>query len=709
MRSKNTLLRLTVLLSLLLVPAALLADYRDDFKKGVSAFEEKKWGEAAAFFRSAVSENPTESNEKVRISGTFREEYLPHYWLGMALYNLGDPDGARDALAKSVEQGFLQRNRRQWRDAEPVVAELGAGAGGGDDIAEPLGRARTQIAAASSARRQLDTLLGNRAMLDVATASGLADEWRRLSSRVDALSGELTRLEQAGDAAGLNDLAQRAASLQTESGSLESRVEQAAGQRFDEDFRSAESALSGGDHARARELVAAMLALRPGDARAVALGDRIASAEAAPAEVPASDRVADLVAQAEEVLVAGDAAGASRLLDQAAELAPRDGRIGALRRRVEAAQLRPAQQAGGARRSLRDLPQDLQDMVDRGDLRGAEAALRSAEAEHGTDDPTVAGSRRQLETARRLIDLEDQAGTALAAGDLDTARRRIDEVLEEEPARASAVELRDRIVETASAADDSRAETSQVAAAPRERPSAPADATSTDPAPAAADEVAEAVDGGGAASPVAPEEAGGGVSMLLVVLVVALLAVGGFFGYRFVSKGKASGAVAAVGAEKVAAKAAPAPAPAPPQPQAKSKPAKAKSAQAPGKGKQRQKQKRQKQQKPKPQQKQQKPAPPPPSLAELTIDALPWARVDSIESASGAKDVLAKPDFTPLALQLPEGRYKVSMSRNGSSKVRDVEVSATGSNHVVEVFEELSPGAYLADAGLGSASDPRSS
>ncbi len=85
----------------------------DAFRAGLEARTGRKWQETAAQMRRAIQSNPQESSRKVRsgIGGLLRQggtEYLPHYFLGEALFNLDDCAGAVDAWSKSEQQGAIR-------------------------------------------------------------------------------------------------------------------------------------------------------------------------------------------------------------------------------------------------------------------------------------------------------------------------------------------------------------------------------------------------------------------------------------------------------------------------------------------------------------------------------------------------------------------------------------------------------------------------
>jgi len=91
--------------------APALADYKESYRKGIEAVDRKQWAEVARRMGEALAEQPREG-EKVKLYGLRFETYLPHFFLGLALSNTGDCDGAIKAFAASEEQGAIRGTSR---------------------------------------------------------------------------------------------------------------------------------------------------------------------------------------------------------------------------------------------------------------------------------------------------------------------------------------------------------------------------------------------------------------------------------------------------------------------------------------------------------------------------------------------------------------------------------------------------------------------
>lgn len=103
-----------VLLCSVVCPAAALAQ-DEAFRRGLDARGDRNWKATATQMRAAIESDAKESTRKVG-SGLLRAfgqgmEYLPHYFLGEALFNLQDCVGAVEQWAISEQQAAVQERK----------------------------------------------------------------------------------------------------------------------------------------------------------------------------------------------------------------------------------------------------------------------------------------------------------------------------------------------------------------------------------------------------------------------------------------------------------------------------------------------------------------------------------------------------------------------------------------------------------------------
>jgi tetratricopeptide (TPR) repeat protein len=128
--------RLALVLAIALpVLAAAPEKWAEAYNRGIAAVRAHNYAAAADDLQRAINEMPSESG-----AARTRNEiitYVPHFWLGIAKYNLGDIDGSLREFKTSEEQGVVQSTQyyaqlREWvaraqaqtkRDAEASAAD----------------------------------------------------------------------------------------------------------------------------------------------------------------------------------------------------------------------------------------------------------------------------------------------------------------------------------------------------------------------------------------------------------------------------------------------------------------------------------------------------------------------------------------------------------------------------------------------------------
>lgn len=126
-RPARAVLLVALVLAVGCLAGRLLAqDAADSYQAGLDAFARKDFGAAAEAFRQAIRREPSEQR-RLHISGTFfHEYYVPHFFLGLALKELGDGPGARAELLLSRGQGLVSQHPTYGPRLAAAVSELDA-------------------------------------------------------------------------------------------------------------------------------------------------------------------------------------------------------------------------------------------------------------------------------------------------------------------------------------------------------------------------------------------------------------------------------------------------------------------------------------------------------------------------------------------------------------------------------------------------------
>jgi len=100
--------RALVAICLLLVTASGSAAEKwwEAYNRGVKAVHAKQYDEAVSALQQSLAAMPNESGA-ARV-GNQAIVYVPHFWLGVAKFNLGDTDGALREWKTSEAQGAVQ-------------------------------------------------------------------------------------------------------------------------------------------------------------------------------------------------------------------------------------------------------------------------------------------------------------------------------------------------------------------------------------------------------------------------------------------------------------------------------------------------------------------------------------------------------------------------------------------------------------------------
>jgi len=151
--------RSALLLLLVAFPAAAAEKWVEAYNRGVNQVRTSSFQAGAQSLQQAIAEVPQE-NASARVRDQIFT-YTPHFWLGIARLNLGDPDGALREWRISEEQGAIQNT--------PYFAQL----------RDLIGRANSEKqkraeGAATPSKQEANGAIGRAlsAQMDAVTAGG---------------------------------------------------------------------------------------------------------------------------------------------------------------------------------------------------------------------------------------------------------------------------------------------------------------------------------------------------------------------------------------------------------------------------------------------------------------------------------------------------------------------------------------------------------
>jgi hypothetical protein len=94
------------------------ADFKSDYSDGIKAADKANWANTRAKMQSAIAAEPN-PQARVRLYGMVFSAYIPHYYLALAAFKMGDCAGATAALNNGAHQAFM----RQAKGVEDQLAQ----------------------------------------------------------------------------------------------------------------------------------------------------------------------------------------------------------------------------------------------------------------------------------------------------------------------------------------------------------------------------------------------------------------------------------------------------------------------------------------------------------------------------------------------------------------------------------------------------------
>ncbi|HVG24891.1 MAG TPA: hypothetical protein VND45_12100 [Thermoanaerobaculia bacterium] len=159
-------MRRSLALALLLVASDAFGaeKWLESYNKGVEAVNARRYAEAVPLLQSAIVARPMEATE-LKVSMTIVAAYTPHFWMGIAKFNVGEIDAALREWRISEEQGAIARTPyysrlKDWvarAQTEKQLQAEKAASGPKKNASAAIGRAvELQVAALTSGGDRTD-------------------------------------------------------------------------------------------------------------------------------------------------------------------------------------------------------------------------------------------------------------------------------------------------------------------------------------------------------------------------------------------------------------------------------------------------------------------------------------------------------------------------------------------------------------------------
>jgi hypothetical protein len=179
---RRALLLLTVL-ALVALPMSGDDGWGDYYKRGLNAVKSQDWATVKASMESAITLKPAAQKPARWKNETLT--YVPHFYLGVALFQLGDVDAALEAFRVSESQGVIQKSEL-WRDQRRWEAEAQKAKG------------RSAIEAVSDDRKAAENAISSAMIAQAGAVGAGADRSEDFQKATRLMSDATAALDKAG-------------------------------------------------------------------------------------------------------------------------------------------------------------------------------------------------------------------------------------------------------------------------------------------------------------------------------------------------------------------------------------------------------------------------------------------------------------------------------------------------------------------------------
>ena len=164
--------------------AAAAEKWLDNYNRGVAAVNGRNYKAGADALAQAIGERPTEATS-VRVGNQIIAVYTPHFFLGIAKFNLGDVDGALREWRVSEEQGVITRTE-YYSNLKDWVARA------------QTEKQRNAVAAASGSKKSADVAISRALSLQVEALSAGGDRTESYRNAQRKLQEAMSQFQKAG-------------------------------------------------------------------------------------------------------------------------------------------------------------------------------------------------------------------------------------------------------------------------------------------------------------------------------------------------------------------------------------------------------------------------------------------------------------------------------------------------------------------------------
>lgn len=174
-----------ILAILLFATSAFAAEkWLEAYNRGVTAVNGGKYKAGEDALRQAITERPNEGTS-IRVGNQIIAVYTPHFFMGIAKFNLGDVDGALREWRISEEQGVITRTE-YYSNLKDWVARA------------QTEKQRNAVAAATTSKKSADAAISRALALQVDALSAGGDRTESYRAAQRKLQEAMTQFQKAG-------------------------------------------------------------------------------------------------------------------------------------------------------------------------------------------------------------------------------------------------------------------------------------------------------------------------------------------------------------------------------------------------------------------------------------------------------------------------------------------------------------------------------